>query len=93
MTYGEKPEVHPDNSPTVAAYKANFIQGGLVFIMHHHHYANDVLGWAGLTHQLAENSIVNNTSFLSWNPKNLDLSRLTKPEPAEQAKVDAPPSP
>ncbi|KAL4869942.1 hypothetical protein BDV12DRAFT_195946 [Aspergillus spectabilis] len=63
----------------------------LVFIMHHH-YANDVLGWAGLTHQLAKNCnvIVNNTSFPSWNPKNLDLSRLIKPEPAEQAKVDAP---
>jgi hypothetical protein len=47
MTYGEKPEAHPDNSPVVASYKANFIRGGLVFIMHSHHYSNDVMGWAG----------------------------------------------
>ncbi|KNG84647.1 acyl transferase [Aspergillus nomiae NRRL 13137] len=25
MTYGEKPEAHPDGSPVVAAYKANFV--------------------------------------------------------------------
>ena len=65
MTYGEKPEAHPDNSPVEASYKANFIRGGLVFIMHHLHYANDVMGWAGLTHQLAENcyAIVHQTEF------------------------------
>ncbi|CAJ0545167.1 Ff.00g086400.m01.CDS01 [Fusarium sp. VM40] len=45
MTYGEKPEAHPDNSPVVSAFKANFVRGGLVFNMHHHHYANDVMGW------------------------------------------------
>ncbi|KAJ5779432.1 Transferase [Penicillium paradoxum] len=65
MTYGEKPEAHPDSSPVIAAYKANFIRGGLVFIMHHHHYSNDVMGWAGLVHQLAENcyASVNETPF------------------------------
>ncbi|KAK6700742.1 hypothetical protein SNK04_010679 [Fusarium graminearum] len=45
MTYGEKPEAHPDNSPVVSAFKANFIRGGLVFNIHHHHYTNDVMGW------------------------------------------------
>ncbi|KAM0189711.1 hypothetical protein ACHAPI_009901 [Fusarium lateritium] len=65
MTYGEKPEAHPDNSPVVAAFKANFIRGGLVFNMHRHHYANDFMGWTGFTHQLAENcyTAMNNTEF------------------------------
>ncbi|CAG8897166.1 unnamed protein product [Penicillium nalgiovense] len=95
MTYGEKPEAHPDNSPAVASYKANFIRGGLVFIMHHHHFSNDVMGWTGLTHQLAENcdAIVHQTEFPSWDARCLDLSRLTKPEVREELKVDGPPPP
>lgn len=95
MTYGEKPEAHPDNSPVVAAYKANFIRGGLVFIMHHHHFSNDVMGWAGLAHQLAENchAVANNTPFAPWDPACLDLSLLTKPDPPEDKKVDGPPAP
>ncbi|GKU08886.1 trichothecene 3-o-acetyltransferase [Fusarium langsethiae] len=95
MTYGEKPEAHPDNSPVVSAFKANFIRGGLVFNIHHHHYANDVIGWAGFVHQLAENcyAAVNNTKFPSFDPLNLDLSRLIKEEPPEDKKVDGPPPP
>ncbi|KAJ5712077.1 Transferase [Penicillium malachiteum] len=95
MTYGEKPEAHPDNSPVVAAYKANFIRGGLVFIMHHHHYSNDVMGWAGLAHQLAENcyAVVNQTPFPSWDPACLDLFRLTKPPVPEELRIDGPPAP
>ncbi|KAK5653713.1 hypothetical protein OQA88_8744 [Cercophora sp. LCS_1] len=42
MTSGEKPEAAPVNRPKVAAFKASFIRGGLVFMMHHHHYANDI---------------------------------------------------
>lgn len=95
MTYGEKPEANPDISPITAAYKANFVRGGLVFVMHHHHYSNDIMGYAGLVHQLAENcySIVNNTPFTHWDPKNLDYSRTTKPDPPEELKVDGPPAP
>ncbi|KAJ5287309.1 Transferase [Penicillium angulare] len=95
MTYGEKPEARPENSPVVASYKANFIRGGLVFIMHHHHYSNDVMGWAGLTHQLAENcfSIMNNTAAPLWDMGCLDLSRLTKPNVPEEKRVDGPPAP
>ncbi|KAG7438240.1 hypothetical protein Forpi1262_v001994 [Fusarium oxysporum f. sp. raphani] len=37
MTYGEKTEGNPDNSPGVSAFKANFIRGGLVFNIYHHH--------------------------------------------------------
>ncbi|KAL4926921.1 uncharacterized protein BDV17DRAFT_282939 [Aspergillus undulatus] len=95
MTHGEKPEAHPDVSPVSAAYKAKFIRGGLVIIMHHHHYVNDVMGWAGLTHQLAENcyAIANQTPFSPWDPACLDLSRLTKPEVPEESKIDGPPAP
>lgn len=95
MTYGEKPEANPDCSPKTAAFKANFVRGGLVFNMHHHHYANDLLGWAGFTHQLAENcnAILNNSAFPPWDPACLDLSRLTKQEPPEDQKVDGPPAP
>ncbi|KAJ5126327.1 hypothetical protein N7526_008504 [Penicillium atrosanguineum] len=79
----------------VASYKANFIQGGLVFIMHSHHYSNDVTGWAGLTHQLAENcyAIANKTPFPTWDPACMDLSRLTKPEMPNEVKVDGPLAP
>jgi hypothetical protein len=95
MTYGEKPEAHPDSSPVVAAYKANFIRGGLVFIMHHHHYSNDVMGWAGLAHQLAENcyATVNKTPYPAWDSACLDLSPVTKPAVPEDAMVDGPPAP
>lgn len=95
MTYGEKPEANPDISPTTAAYKANFVRGGLVLIMHHHHYANDIMGWAGLAHQLAENcyAVTNGKPFPSWDPACLDVSRVTKPEVAEESKVDGRPAP
>ena len=95
MTYGEKPEAHPDNNPVVASYKANFIRGGLVFIMHSHHYSNDVMGWAGFTHQLAENcyAVVNQTPFPAWDCTCMDLSRLIKPEVPEEEKIDGPPAP
>ncbi|KAF5668354.1 acetyltransferase [Fusarium heterosporum] len=93
MTYGEKPEAHPDNSPVVSAFKANFVRGGLVFNMHHHHYTNDVMGWAGFTHQLAENcyAAVNDTTFPHWDSLNLDVSRLIKREPSEEKKINGPP--
>ncbi|KAK7752871.1 hypothetical protein SLS62_005213 [Diatrype stigma] len=95
MTWGGKPEAHPDRSPPVAAFKVNLIQGGIVFNMHFHHYAADVMGWAGFTHQLAEQckAAFHSTSFPGWDPRCNDLSRLTKPEPAEEAKIDLPPRP
>ncbi|KAG7403659.1 Trichothecene 3-O-acetyltransferase [Fusarium oxysporum f. sp. rapae] len=95
MTYGEKPEAHPDNNPVVSAFKANFIRGGLVFNIHHHHYTNDVMGWAGFVHQLAENcyAAVNGTKHPTWDPLNLDVSRLIKQEPPEDQKIDGPAPP
>ncbi|KAL4801807.1 transferase [Aspergillus unguis] len=82
-------------SPYCRSVQANFVRGGLVFNMHHHHFANDVMGWAGFTHQLAENcyAIVNNTPFPAWDEKNLDRSRITKREPPDEEKIDGPPAP
>ncbi|KAI0172081.1 transferase [Hypoxylon sp. FL1284] len=90
MTFGEKPEAHPDNSPVISAFKANFVRGGLVLNMMHHHYANDVMGWAAFTHQLAENckAILNGGEFPSWDPRCLDRSRITKDEGPEESRVD-----
>ncbi len=95
MTYGEKPEAHIDSHPKVAAFKANFIRGGLVLIMHHHHYSNDVMGWAGEAHQWAENcyAVANKTPFPTWDPANNDLSRLTKKPPPLEEQIEGPPEP
>ncbi|KAL4879182.1 transferase family-domain-containing protein [Aspergillus karnatakaensis] len=94
MTYGVTEAAHPDNHPVVAAYKANIVDGGIVFAMHHHHYANDVLGWAGMTHQFAENcyAVAHNTAYPGWDGRNLDLGRFIK-SPTANEMVDAPASP
>ncbi|KAK4034223.1 hypothetical protein C8A01DRAFT_39281 [Parachaetomium inaequale] len=94
MTYGEKPEAMPKSRPKAPAFKATFIRGGLVFMMHHHHYANDVMGWAGTLHQLAKNCAATwespeNPALPPWDPACLDLSRhhrgtlITKRKPLD----------
>lgn len=98
MTYGEKPEARPASNPKAAAFQATFIRGGLVFMMHHHHYANDVMGWAGEMHQLAENCAAiwrdrEDPAFPSWDSACLDLTRIMKPEVPEEHRVDGPESP
>lgn len=94
MTYGEKEEAKPENNPKVSAFKANFIRGGLVFNMHHHHWSNDVMGWAGYTHQLAENcyAFLNGTPYPSWDLACLDVSHLCKKEPPVEDKIEGPPA-
>ncbi|KAI1639433.1 hypothetical protein F4809DRAFT_657324 [Biscogniauxia mediterranea] len=95
MTQGEKPEAAPASNPRGAAYKASFIRGGLVFVMHFHHYANDAMGWKGELNQLAENCSAfwkcpENPSFPSWDPACLDRSRITPPDVPEDQQVDVP---
>lgn len=94
MMYGEKPEASPDASPPVAAFQANFIHGGMIFNMHSHHYANDVMGWAGFVHQLAEHcaAIINGTEHPTWAPGCLDTSRLRPIYPIER-QIDGPTPP
>lgn len=93
MTYGEKPEAHPNASPVIASYKASFIPGGLIFNMHSHHYSNDVMGWGSFTKQLAENcsAIINKTEFPTFDPRCLDRSRFITEPVAKEAQVKAPP--
>ncbi|KAK4163837.1 hypothetical protein QBC43DRAFT_318785 [Cladorrhinum sp. PSN259] len=98
MTYGEKPEAQPSSNPKASAFKATFIRGGLVFVMHHHHYANDIMGWAGEFHQLADNCSAifknpSNPSLPPCDPICLDLSRVTAPTPPSSEMVDGPISP
>lgn len=98
MTYGEKPEAQPQNSPKASAFKASFIRGGLIFMMHNHHYCNDIMGWAGALHQLAENCAAiwkspENPALPSWDPACLDRSRVTKPDLPEDQQVDGPVQP
>ncbi|KAF7553527.1 hypothetical protein G7Z17_g3539 [Cylindrodendrum hubeiense] len=95
MTYGEKPEAKPASNPKVSAFKMTFIRGGLVFVMHQHHYANDVMGWAGELHQLAENCAAiwksqENPTLPPWDPACLDYSRLTMPDVPEDQRVEGP---
>ncbi|KAI0601132.1 hypothetical protein F4775DRAFT_607266 [Biscogniauxia sp. FL1348] len=95
MTFGEKPEAAPASNPKGAAYKASFIRGGLVFVMHSHHYANYAIGWSGELNQLAENCATiwkcpENPSFPGWDPVCLDRSRLTPPDAPEDQQVDGP---
>ncbi|KAL1854398.1 hypothetical protein Daus18300_011497 [Diaporthe australafricana] len=93
MTWGEgRPEADPDHGAVVAAYQATFIRGGLVFGMHCHHYASDVMGWSNFTRQLADNcfAISNGTAFPAWDPACIDVSRFTRDLP-ETEQVDGPP--
>ncbi|KAI1486184.1 hypothetical protein F5X96DRAFT_673926 [Biscogniauxia mediterranea] len=95
MALGEKPEAKAARNPKGAAYKASFIRGGLVFVMHFHHYANDAVGWKGELNQLAKNCFAiwkcpENPSFPSWDPACLDRSRITPPDVPEDQQVDGP---
>ncbi|KUI57197.1 Trichothecene 3-O-acetyltransferase [Cytospora mali] len=85
MTYGEKPEAHPDNRPVASAFRANFIRGGMVLHIHHHHYSNDVMGCQNC------HAFANKTTYPPWDPKNLDLSWFCKPDPPMKSQVDGPP--
>lgn len=81
LAYGPRPEPHRDARPILLALKANFVRGGLLLNAHIHHAANDAGGWAGFTHQLAENcsAFLTGSPYPSWDMSCLDISRLIKP--------------
>ncbi|KAK1998374.1 acyltransferase [Colletotrichum falcatum] len=93
MTYGYTPEAALEQNPVTSAFKANFVRGGLVLSTHSHHAAADVMGWAGFVHQLAENccALATGAAYPAWDPACLGISRLLKPEPPEELKVEGPP--
>ncbi|KAI5922433.1 hypothetical protein F4810DRAFT_721028 [Camillea tinctor] len=66
-----------------------------VFIMHHHHCANDVMEWAGELHQLAENcapvwKCPENPGFPPWDPACLDRSGVIPQTVSEDQQADGP---
>lgn len=98
MTYGEKPEAQPVNNPKAAAFQANIVRGGLVFVMHHHHYSNDIMGWSSEVHQLADNCAalwksVEDPDLPSWDAACLDHSRFMRDDVPEEQKTDGPETP
>ncbi|KAI1459904.1 acyltransferase [Annulohypoxylon moriforme] len=95
LVYGERPECHPDASPFISAFQANFIPGGLILNMHSHHYANDVMGWANVAHQLADNcaAIFNKTPAPGWDMQAVHHTRFVAKDVPEESKIDSPPAP
>ncbi|KAK3682981.1 transferase [Podospora appendiculata] len=93
LTYADKPPTSADSHPIAAAFQANFIPGGLILNTHHHHYANDAMGWSGFVHQLADNcrAIMTNTPFPPWDPSSLDNTRFTSPQVPSHLQTSAPP--
>ena len=94
MTFGLNPAAQVSNRPTVSAFKANMIKGGIVFAAPVHHFAADMTGWAGFMHQLAENcrALLHHTDFPTWDDRcHSALSRLVKEEAPEEDKIDLPP--
>ncbi|KAF1848165.1 uncharacterized protein K460DRAFT_308124 [Cucurbitaria berberidis CBS 394.84] len=100
MTAGNKPEAHPDNSPAITSFKANFIPGGLILNVHIHHYSNGIMGFTSFVKQLAENcyAIANTTAYPSFDPKCLDRSLFgslgfDRPSTSKEPQVEAHPRP
>lgn len=83
---------NPNSSPAIVAYQINLTRGGLVFSMHCHHYASDLMGWKNVTSQLADNcfAIKNSTTFPSWDPACIDASRFVRSVPKDSL-IEGPP--
>jgi hypothetical protein len=71
MTCGNKPEAHPDYSLPVSSFKANFIRGGLIFDLMHHHWNNGLTGGTAFKKQLAMNcyAVTDRLEPPFWDPK------------------------
>ncbi|KAF7555349.1 hypothetical protein G7Z17_g2204 [Cylindrodendrum hubeiense] len=100
MTCGNKPEAHPDNSPALSSFKANFIPGGLILNLPSHHYSNGIIGWSSFVQQLAENcyAVANKTEFPSFDTRCLDRSLFgslgfDRLATSKEPQVNAPPRP
>jgi hypothetical protein len=98
MTCGNKPEAHPDKSPPLASFKANFIRGGLIFNLMHHHWNNGLTGGTAFNKQLAMNchAVANKLEAPFWNSKWLDrrlygLPGFESPSKSDKSPMDAPP--
>lgn len=98
MTCGSKPEAQPDSHPAISSFKANFIPGGLILVLHGHHYSNGITGFTSLAEQLAGNcyAIEHATQFPPFDTRCLDRSVLRSLEydsNSNESQVVAPPRP
>jgi hypothetical protein len=98
MTCGNKPEAHPDNSPALLSFKANFIPGGLILNYHTHHYSNGLVGSTAFIKQLSENcyAVAHQTPFppydLRWlDRKSYGLPGFDSPSSSTEPPISAPP--
>ncbi|VUC30931.1 unnamed protein product [Clonostachys rosea] len=94
MMFGRTPEASPPNRPALGSFKATFIPGGLVFVIHHHHFTNGIDGLNALILQLAENcyAVANKTQFPSWDPRCMDRTVYDLPLGFERPSSDSSPS-
>ncbi|TLS21529.1 uncharacterized protein PpBr36_10272 [Pyricularia pennisetigena] len=80
MECGHNPACRPEN--------ANFIPGGLIFVMTNLHVCQDVMGWYWSARQLADNcfAAVNDTAPPAWDPAAIsDGDRFTpRPQKVER---------
>lgn len=86
----------PDSSPLVLGIQANLIPGGLVLVIHYHHWALDFTGFASFVRQWGENSqaLASGTPLPKLDPICLDRSLLNRHSKlAEHERVDAQPIP
>ncbi|TLD24329.1 hypothetical protein PspLS_06420 [Pyricularia sp. CBS 133598] len=109
MESGHKRACHPENAtvaryelplandapkkPTLSAFKANFIPGGLIFVMNSLHCCQDAMGWYWSAHQLAGNcfAAINGTKPPSWDPAAItDGYRFTPKPQTAQTRVEEP---
>ncbi|RHZ70289.1 hypothetical protein CDV55_103055 [Aspergillus turcosus] len=95
MTYGERPQAHPDASPVDSGFLTNFVRGSLVLITHMHHYANDMMGWRHHSQSWILPAMTSPSSpspILRWN-EGRPFPRATTPPRAETRPVPPPPPP
>ena len=98
MTYGEKPEAHPDAKPALCSVKVNLIKGGLVLNIHTHHFANALHGNTHFIKLIGRTcyALVHGTELPSFDPSLLDrtfFQHLSRPDPsmAVETMLEAPP--
>lgn len=93
MTFGAP--CYLDSSPVVSGFKLNFISGGMILCIHHHHYTVDVKGTHSLIIQLAANckALSKGSAPPAWNDAFMDRSLFITPPPLPEESIEAPPMP